>query len=100
VRPFLEKGLRKFGASIYIAQTYPVMASYLIGLHMTIDSWRPNRDAEGWRLAKKVVMRMKDDGDWPEDYDAADGPEFVSAVPRLEDDVKVLERLTSSVLPP
>jgi hypothetical protein len=87
----------------YVAQTYPVMASYLIGLHglhMTIDLWWPNRDAEGWRLSEKVVMRMKDDGNWSEDYDASEGPEFVSAVPRLEDDMKALERLTSSALPP
>jgi hypothetical protein len=62
------------GFLIYIAQTYPVMASYLIGLHMIIDLWRPNWDAEGWQLSDKVIMRMKDEGDWPEDYDAADGP--------------------------
>jgi hypothetical protein len=53
------------------------MASYLIGLHMIIYSWIPNRDTEGWRLLETVVMRMKNDGDWPADYDAVDGPEFV-----------------------
>jgi hypothetical protein len=76
------------------------MALYLIGLHMTIDLWRPNRDAEGWRLSDKVIMRMKDEGNWSEDYDAAEGPAFVSAALRLEIDVRALERLTSSVLLP
>jgi hypothetical protein len=32
----------------YVAQTYTSITSYLIGIHMAIDSWRPGRDAEGW----------------------------------------------------
>jgi hypothetical protein len=35
---------------IYVVQTYPTMKPYLIGLHMPIDGWRSNRDAERWRL--------------------------------------------------
>jgi hypothetical protein len=30
----------------YVTQTYTSFASYLIGLHMTIDSWRDGRDPE------------------------------------------------------
>jgi hypothetical protein len=32
------------GFIIYVVQTYPTMKPYLIGLHMTIDGWRSNRD--------------------------------------------------------
>jgi hypothetical protein len=40
----------------YIAQTYTWLRPYLIGLHMTIDGWRPNRDTEGWRLQPKMIL--------------------------------------------
>jgi hypothetical protein len=36
------------GCLVYVTRTYIGMAPYLIGLHMTIDSWRAGRDAEGW----------------------------------------------------
>jgi hypothetical protein len=35
----------------YVTRTYPCMVPYLIGLHLTIDGWRKNRDERGWRLA-------------------------------------------------
>ena len=31
-----------WGYLVHVAQTYPMIALYLIGLHMTIDFWRPN----------------------------------------------------------
>jgi hypothetical protein len=40
----------------YIAQMYTWLRPYLIGLHMTIDGWRPNRDTEGWRLQPKMIL--------------------------------------------
>ena len=58
------------GYLVHIAQTYPMFSSYLIGLHMSIDGWRPNRDREGWRLPMAYVQAMKDQGDWPDDYDS------------------------------
>jgi hypothetical protein len=39
------------GFLVYVTRTYPCMVSYLIGMHMTIDSWRSNRDGDGWRLS-------------------------------------------------
>ncbi len=32
------------GSLVYVQQTYPAITPYLKGLHLTIDSWRPNRD--------------------------------------------------------
>jgi hypothetical protein len=46
------------GVLIYVTLTYPCMVPYLIGIHMTIDSWRGNRDADGWRLSTQD-LRMR-----------------------------------------
>ena len=48
---FLHKTLESHrGFLIYIMRTYPAMKPYLRGVHATLDSWRPGRDAEGWKL--------------------------------------------------
>jgi hypothetical protein len=55
------------GFIIYVVQTYPTMKPYLIGLHMSIDGWRSNRDTEGWRLSNCIpdsVMIKEEDGNW------------------------------------
>jgi hypothetical protein len=36
----------KRGFLIYVTRTYPSMVPYLKGMHLTLDSWRPNWDAE------------------------------------------------------
>ena len=87
------------GYLVHVAQTYPMFSSYLIGLHMTIDFWRPNRDQEGWRLPSAFVLEMKGRGEWPEDYESSKGPKSVKAVPRLAFDVTALERLTAGPHP-
>ena len=33
----------------YIGMTYPIILSYLVGLHLTIDGWRKGRNSSGWR---------------------------------------------------
>ncbi len=38
------------GFLVYITQTYPAMVPYMKGIHLTVDSWRPYRDEEGWKL--------------------------------------------------
>lgn len=73
----------------YVSQTYPIMATYLKGLHLTIDGWRDGRDDEGWKLAH-----------WEGTGDERGEPVEVKAVPRLIDDVRALEYLTSGVRPP
>jgi len=40
----LEKGR---GFLVYLSRTYPSIVPYLKGIHLTIDSWRPNRDEDG-----------------------------------------------------
>ena len=38
------------GFLVYVARTYPSMVPYLKGIHATIDSWRPGRDCDGWKI--------------------------------------------------
>jgi hypothetical protein len=43
------------GFLVYVARTYKPLAPFLFGLHLTINSWRPGRDEEGWRLWQSEV---------------------------------------------
>jgi hypothetical protein len=87
------------GYLVRIAQTYSMFASYLIGLHMTIDFWRPNRDQDGWRCSAAFIQGVKDRGEWPLDYDSSNSPTTVKAVPRLTSDIRALEELTQGNVP-
>lgn len=82
------------GFLVYVARTYTTMLPYLKGLHLTIDSWRPNRDEEGWRLGKEG----SDEVDPTVNPDNA--PARVKAVPRLANDLRALEELTAAKEPP
>lgn len=79
----------------YICQTYRPLGSYLIGFHMTIDGWRPNRDSEGWKTPRSEWTSPSGVGG---EYDP--GPATVKAVPRLQDDVAALQKLMEAPLPP
>jgi hypothetical protein len=48
------------GFLIYVTRNYPCMVPYLIGFHMTIDLWRPNRKEDGWRYTA-TEMRLRAD---------------------------------------
>jgi hypothetical protein len=85
-----------WGFVIYVVQTYPTMKPYLIGLHMTINGWRPNRDAEGWRLSSFVsdsVMVKEEDGNWVSVTPDVEAPLLVKAVPRFAANIEALEKL-------
>jgi hypothetical protein len=86
----------------YVAQTYNTLTSYMIGFHMTIDSWRPGRDHEGWRMAKTLWEQIKkEDEDWSrEEVEVEEVPILVKAVPRFKDDVACLSKLLSTENPP
>jgi hypothetical protein len=46
---------RTRGFLVYVARSYKPMSPFLLGFHLTIDSWRPGRDEEGWRLRHAEV---------------------------------------------
>jgi hypothetical protein len=68
------------------------MLPYLKGLHLTIDSWRGNRDEEGWRSSEDGGNLMEEIPDC--------APSQVKAVPCLENDLQALEELTALEEPP
>lgn len=40
----------------YLGNIYPLLLSYLMGLHLTIDGWRRGRDISGWRIRYKDLI--------------------------------------------
>jgi hypothetical protein len=52
----LEKNV---GFIVYVAMTYTSMIPYLIGIYLTLNSWRRNRDKEGWKESNKRKQEDK-----------------------------------------
>jgi len=121
---FVHKELEsQRGFLIYVVRTYSAMKPYLRGIHATLDSWRPDRDAEGWKLPpgrrsrkRKRTGAREGQGRAEESFDpdldplvseaARFGrpestlvnqrpPRTVRAVPRLKDDLDALLKLTA-----
>jgi hypothetical protein len=82
------------GFIIYVLRTYTSMIPYLKGLHLTIDSWRPNRDDDGWRMTSGYEPKV-DEGD-----NTLYAPPLVKAVTRLRGDLQALGELTESAAAP
>ena len=117
---FLERGR---GFMVYFCRTYVSFVPYLKGIHLTLDSWRVNRDEEGWKEKRRVIPEdegireieleegmAKDFAD-PLSLDEAqaeisaqklhtDHPDEVVAVPRLKHDVSALSVLLSREVAP
>ena len=116
---FLEKGR---GFMVYFCRTYVSFVPYLKGIHLTLDSWRVNRDAEGWKYKSKEGAEKEEEEEkisfdpnnitssqWidPIGLDEVeippprnkfrkagiDPPDFVVAVPRLKYDLAALMEL-------
>jgi hypothetical protein len=83
------------GFLIYVVQTYREMTPYLIGLHMTIDFWRPIRNEQGWRvrLASDELMSHNNQ------ESRVEGPKHVRAAPRLASDMEALRTLLDGDVP-
>lgn len=95
----------KRGFLVYVGRTYDWMVPYLKGIHATMESWRPDRDPDGWKIQnfewefeeEDLGKRRHEPGYRPV---YKDGPEFVKAVPRLLSDLRALLYLTESLTPP
>ena len=88
------------GFLIYASRTYRPFKPYLRGLHKTIDSWRPFRDKDGWKVMQAVI-EAKLSGDIDLKINQA-GPssKFIKVLPRLKSDFETLEKLTQPEAPP
>ncbi len=85
----------------YVATTYPILSSYLMGLHLTIDGWRKKRCKDGWRKSLQDLADGDDD-DLEVDhlFILEDGPKDVEIKPRLKADVEALTMLITGDKPP
>jgi hypothetical protein len=84
------------GLLIYVPWMYTSMIPDLKGLHLTIDSWRPNRDEDGWHQTSGHFEPKIDDGV----VEAVAAPVLVQAVPWLGQDLRALGELTDSAVAP
>jgi hypothetical protein len=83
----------------YVSMTYTWMKPNMIGVHLTIDGFRPGRDEAGWRVNRhQMIMSEEDMEMWIEMN--LDVPLTVKAVPRLKRDIEALLELCSSDKPP
>ena len=86
------------GFIVYVAMTYTSMIPYLKGIYLTLNSWRGNRNKDGWKDTKKRKRDLETDQASPEVYEPP--PTWVSAVPRLKLDISALMELTCLENPP
>jgi hypothetical protein len=90
-----HKSLEKFrGFFIHLARTYPVITPFLKGVHLTLDGWRPHRDAEMWKQPHH---------EWDESsllHASSSAPDRVTPAPRLADDIQCLQALLQPMRPP
>jgi len=82
------------GFIVYVSMTYTSLIPYLKGIYLTLNSWRPDRDEQGWREAQ-AVPRVNN-----EKYKREKPPKWVNVVPRLKHDLQALLELTQHARPP
>ena len=86
----LARLLQIRGFLMYVVRTYPWINPYMKGLHLTIDSWRPHRGLDGFKLRGKELenaLALGLDGDMPcrQAEDDTDEPQpHVSLMSRTE----------------
>lgn len=75
------------GFLVYVSRTYNAMVPFLKGPHLTLDSWRPDRDEDGWRSTNTLEPKVA--------YDYKQKPpQFVKMVSRFKTDMEMLLKLT------
>ena len=82
------------GFLVYVAMTYTSMVPYLKGIYLTLNSWRPDRNQEGWSVKKRVREAKKRAATYEKP------PTWVKTVDRLKDDLRALMELTGLESPP
>jgi len=87
------------GHLVYVSLTYTIFAPYLKGVHLTLESWREDRDNEGWKMTSvpdSVLMEKLGVGELDVDMNP---PPRVKAVPRLKTDIRALKAFTGPAKP-
>ena len=80
------------------------MVPYLKGIHLTLDSWRPWRKGDGWKMNLQKIRAAMEDAQKDYGHEGDDAflkaPSQVKIVLRLHADVKALCTLFDSEEPP
>jgi hypothetical protein len=79
---------------VYVSMTYTPLIPYLKGIYLTLNSWKPDRDKEGWKDPKfnpEVNSRK---------HKKEKVPKWVEVVPRLMHNLQALLELTQHAHPP
>ena len=76
----------------HVGRAYLVIQIYLNGVYASMNSWRPDRDKEGWKVGSEEINEGMEQNE--------QAPTRVRMVPRMEFDVEALEELTSFKEPP
>ena len=97
----------KRGFLVHLSMTFPSIVPFLKGLHLTIDSWRPLRNDDGWKFSHKEIRswleHQREDGmDQEEIYDLLNvgAPSEVVPVERFAEDLNFLAQFFEAELPP
>ncbi|KAL7571152.1 hypothetical protein ACA910_014754 [Epithemia clementina (nom. ined.)] len=96
------------GFLVYITLTYGVMMPYLKGLHLTLESWHPDRDEDRWHMTPSEFATFTQENQHKWTGDSCEGTSDEQAValrqvvlvPRLKGDVEALSQLTEAESPP
>jgi len=89
------------GYLVYISHTYPSLVPYLKGIHLTLDSWRPHRDADGWKLSDRAITTALLNTHLQQDpLPVAGAPSHVTPVPQFLADINALQQLFYPATPP
>jgi hypothetical protein len=113
-RPLLNRKEleRHTGFLNHLTMTFDDMTPFLKGFYLTLNSWRPKRDANDWKMSDKTwmkcLMAQRENGSISqEEFEKeANGhhdqgcPEVVTAASRFGDDVRSLSALFSSPTAP
>jgi len=90
----------------YLTKTYPSVTPYLKGIHLSVDGWRPDRDADGWRTGKGSKLSVKVvEEEWGGKevgwvVTSPEAPRRVGLVPRFGTDSEALAQFFGPPLPP
>ena len=97
----------KRGFLVHLAMTFTNIIPFLKGLHLTIDSWRPLRDDDGWKFSHKDIRlwmehKLGDGVTEDEVYELLNvgAPGEVVPVQRLFEDLVFLAQFFKSDSPP
>ena len=93
------------GFLVHLAMTYETMNPFLKGFHLTLDSWRPNRKENGWKMSPAEWSAYLFGIEDPElrktleDLGNLGHPARVKPVVRLESDIRALRYFFKSSTP-